>query len=452
MPSNSLTRHIVLKKLRTKTLSTLRRFGIRYSKRFTFFNDDKLNTIKCEINNIGMSAYIVEKEIANYANFLEDEFGTVVNIDTSYDKFEIDNITVNIILKIGKKYPKNMLQPNYFGISGTEISYSSYSNIISNKIDSDNILSNNEKKYLKNLLVKKLGSTSEKFDDTFVKLVSTNFSEIVGPLLIIEEMLDEGLIENINAINIKFPSAQNSKHDYEIINKKEIGYNSWLVSVKGGRAAKTASLYRQVNVIKFNNIFDSLNKLNEKKYGKIQTIVAKNIMKYDRYEGPLRAVIEILNLRNDIKQVNEIISNLFVATKNKTLPKNDKDYIVKYIKEKINSFNRNQQIEDEIIVNFIKNVSQEYDGNYRELSFICERAIIYQSDPYEKNHSNYKKFVYDYLKENNIIIQQIAIQKANLKLRSETPLFKELKKWYALRTKNSPGHFKDKIGIDPIGR
>lgn len=355
---------------------------------------------------------------------------------------------LSIVFKFdGSKYPSNLLQPKYFGLENIEIPYNNYIKIVTEKINSDQLLTTEQKEVLIDMLNGKnyqKTNAGKLFGTVFVKKIATNFSEIIGPLLLIPELTE--YIETINNVKIKFPSKQNAKHDYEIIDSRERNFSKWFISVKGGVAAATQSLAGKVNTIKFNNIFNNSSAVIEKKYGKIQTIVAKNIIDSSIIEGSIKAMIQILNLNNSIS--NRISLNLFVARKNIGLSTDKREYVIKYIKNLTDRDFKNKNIDDEIIVEYLKNISKNNHGTFEELSFACERAITKDSEM----SSNYQKFVLDYLKENSIFIQQIAIQESNLKINFKMKNFNNLEDWYFLRSKNSPGHIRDKLGIDPIGR
>lgn len=426
---------------------------LRHSRCFSFKEQSSLTIISI-FQSSTLRHEFFHNDVISYKALLEVKFNKPVSIieDGTSRILKIKPTTGSQDLKIifkfdGSKYPSNLLQPKYFGLENIEIPYNNYINIVTEKINSDQLLTKEQKGVLIDMLNGKnyqKTNAGKLFGTVFVKKIATNFSEIIGPLLLIPELKE--YIETINNVKIKFPSKQNAKHDYEIIDSRERNSSKWFISVKGGVAAATQSLVGKVNTIKFNNIFNNSSAVIEKKYGKIQTIVAKNIIDSSIIEGSIKAMIQILNLNNSIS--NRISLNLFVARKNIGLSKDEREYVINYIKNLTDRDFKNKDIDDENIVEYLKNISKDNQGTFEELSFACERAITKDSEM----SSNYQKFILDYLKENSIFIQQIAIQESNLKINFKMKNFDNIEDWYFLRSKNSPGHIRDKLGIDPIGR
>lgn len=428
---------------------------LRHSSSFSF----KIRsgaTIISTFSSTYLRQEIFHDNVIAYKKLLEIKFNKPVSIteDGISRILQIKESSGNRYIKIrfnfdGSKYPSNFLQPKYFGLDGIEIPYNNYINAVIEKINSDKLLNTDQKEVLIDMLTDKnyqKTNAGQLFGKIFVKKVATNFSEIIGPLLLVKELKEH--IKTLQDVKIKFPLKQNAKHDYEIIDSKERGYSKWFVSVKGGVAAATKSLTGKVNTIKFNNIFSHSNQIDEKRYGGIQSIVAKNIVNSSITEGSLKAMIQLLNSNKNNSIINKISSELFSSTKNKTLSHDKKQYVINYIKNLTDRDIKNKNIDDEIIIEYLQNIAKNNTGTFEELSFACERAITKDSDA----SSNYKTFVLDYLKENSIFIQIISIQESNLKINFSMKNFNNLKNWYFLRSKNSPNHIKDKLGIDPIGK
>lgn len=473
MPSNSVTPYTVLKKLRTKDAGIRRKYRILYSSLFKFSNAPGSNKLLCLVSDKGLRYDIVENQIINYSKLLEGEFNTSVEVNIEEKKLKINNVVINFSLKTEienttkeednstknkEKYPSNFLQPGYFKLSGKSIKSNQYVKSIQQKIDNDLILEKQQKEYLKKLLANpnrtNFGNISGyRFEEKFMSIVSKNFSEIIGPLLLIHYLKQNDQLAKNNIVDIKFPLAQNAPFDYTVEYRDGGLLVDWKISIKGGIGQNLSNISTTVNTIKFNQIFDNVNQIYEKRYGKIQTIVAKNIMSMSRNDGPLQAVHEILNLSTPQNKIKSVIAGLFVEGKNQSFAY--KQYVVNYIKN-LKSYNSEEEIPDEKMVEYVKNRYHAFTGTYKELNFICEKALEHQSKKVSSINSNYRKFVYEYFRRSGVIMQKILISKTKLNAifsLGDLQTLQNNNKWYSLRRKNSPsrvGH--DKLGINPIGR
>lgn len=473
MPSNSVTTYNVLKKLKIKTISTLRKYGIAHISRFKFSNTPERNKILCLVDNQGLRDIIIENQIINYSKLLEGELNTSVDINIKEKNIKIEHIVINFSLKteienttkeedestgVNEKYPSNFLQPGYFKLSGNSVNSNQYVRSIQQKIDNDLILEKQQKEYLKKLLANPnrtfFGNIkASELDEKFLKKVATNFVEIIGPLLLIYYLKQNDQLGKNNIVNIKFPLSQNAAFDY-IVEYRDGGLLvEWKVSVKGGIGTKLTNTSTSVNTIKFNQIFDKVNEIYEKRYGKIQTIVAKNTMSMPANEGSLQAVHEILNLSTKKNKIQSIIEGLFVESKTKYFE--HKEDVVEYIKNLKKYNDIKDQIPDEKMVEYVKNRHPNFKGTYEELNFLCEKALEHQSKKLPSGNSNYLKFVYEYLRKSGIIIQRMLLSKGKLNVLfvlEDLEVIRNNKKWYSLRRKKSPTRLSnDKLGINPIG-
>lgn len=418
---------------------------------------------------------------------------TSLTKDTNNKKHVIAFYVMN---KVGQQDVLLNLKPSspIFNLDNTTKNVDEYVRHLINCINADKTLLENEKEYLKdlvetayksakngNIIKPKASSVSNEFLDK----VSVQFSELVCPLyaigLLKETALKDTIPRNINDLKIKIPNDSVQLYDYEIIS----GSETLKVSVKGGRIPQQASLdalFGNVNVVKFNTIFKSNERIvsssAKKRYGDFESIVANKVMTGAGQANALMAVAQIYrsNVANakkrelekelfdyynfDDRQQKDSVINWFKSLRRKytgreklsTTTTNKKH--LKDVQEWLQHVRDNRKIR--VPSKFDTANPNDYTVWYASIA--CELALTRHSgitkQPVSDNvNSNYRNFMVEkFIKEYKIILQSFAAKKGG-DIETKISIKEEdLKDWFSIRSKNSFGNYQDKLGIDPVGR
>ena len=405
-------------------------------------------------------------------------------------------IAFYVMNKVGQKDVDINLKPSssIFNLDNTIKKVDEYIRHLINSINSDKILLENEKDYLKDLVEaahqsaktgRVVKPSSSLVSNDFLDKVAVQFSELVCPLyaigLLKETALKNLIPRNINDLKIKIPNDSVQLYDYEIISGDEI----LKVSVKGGRISQQASLdalFGNVNVVKFNTIFKNNERIvsssAKKRYGEFESIVANKVMTGAGQANALMAVAQIYRSGVPNAKKKELEKELFdyYGFDNRQ----QKDSVINWFKslrrkytgrEKLSSTTTNkkhlkevqewlQHVRDNRKARVPSKFDTDNPSDYTVwyASFACELALTRHSgitkQPVNDNtNSNYRNFMVEkFIKEYKIILQSFATKKGG-DIETKISIKEEdLKDWFSIRSKNGFGNYQDKMGIDPVGR